>query len=60
MITTEEEQYLKELYAEKLKQEQIEILEKEMWKKVEEAKPDWGKVAEIKDEFRKSISEITA
>lgn len=59
MITKEEEEYLKELYAEKLKREQIKILEKEMWEKVEEAKPDWVKVVKIKNEFRKSINKIT-
>ncbi|GAH64098.1 unnamed protein product, partial [marine sediment metagenome] len=37
-LMKEEEQFVKELYQEKLKQEQIKILQDEMWVKVEALK----------------------
>ncbi len=54
-LNSAEEQFLKGLYAEKVKQKQIELLNKEMWEKVEKAKPDWVKVVAIKREY----SELT-
>ena len=54
MLTNEEETYVKELYAERVKYEQREILDKEMWEKVEieKKKKDWTKVVEIKREYK--------
>ena len=54
-LNSAEEQFLKGLYAKAVKQKEIEILNKEMWEKVEEAKPDWVKVVSIKREY----SELT-
>ena len=55
MILTDEEMvFVKELYAQKIKQEQIEIIETEMWNKVGKAS-GWGEVIEIKREYREAI-----
>ncbi|KKK58222.1 hypothetical protein LCGC14_3046610 [marine sediment metagenome] len=54
MLSTVEEQFVKELYDNKLKREQVEVLEKEMWKEVEIAKveKDWDEIQEIKKKYR--------
>ncbi len=51
ILTDNEMQFVKELYAEKIKRGQAEVLDKEMWAKVEAAKPDWEKVVKIKREY---------
>ena len=52
-LTDDEMTYVKELYVEKIKNEQREILDKEMWAKVEieKQKKDWTRVVEIKREY---------
>ena len=58
MLLAAEEQFVKKLYNNKLKLEQIEILAKEMWEKVEVAKEklDWDKIQKIKKEYRGLIT----
>ena len=55
MLLAAEEQFVKELYGNKLKQEQAAMLGKEMWKKVEIAKKreEWTEVQVIKKKYRK-------
>ncbi len=57
-LNSAEEQFVKGLFAEMVKQKQIEILNKEMWEKVEAAKPDWVKVVEIKREYSEKTKHI--
>ncbi len=59
MLSTVEEQFVKELYDNKLKREQVEVLEKEMWKEVEIAKveKDWDEIQEIKKKYRELIGD---
>ena len=60
MLTNDEELYVKELYAEKIKQDQIKVLDNEMWGKVEIEKQEknWTRVVEIKREYKILKEEI--
>ena len=60
MLTNDEELYVKELYAEKIKQDQIKVLDNEMWGKVEieKQKKNWTRVVEIKREYKILKEEI--
>ena len=53
ILSDNEMTYVKELYVEKIKNEQIEILDIEMWEKVEieKQKKNWVRVVEIKREY---------
>jgi hypothetical protein len=60
MLTIEEETFLRELLAEKKKQEQIDLLNKQMWAEVEPLKEakDWEAVVNKKREFQAIIQEL--
>ena len=57
MLSIGEEQFVKDLYSNKLKQGQIETLEKEMWREVgiAKAEKDWVEIQKIKKNYRKLI-----
>ncbi len=53
ILTDDEMTYVKELYVEKIKNEQRKTLDIEMWEKVEieKQKKNWTRVVEIKREY---------
>ena len=62
-LTTEEQNFIKELYKEKIKQDQIKILQKSMWEKVNILKANkksdkWKKIAEEKQKCREQINQL--
>ena len=50
ILTDDEMRFVKEVYAEKIKREQIAVLDTEMWVKVGKA-PNWKEVIKIKREY---------
>ena len=51
-LMDDEIRFVKELYIQKIKQLEIELLDEAMWIEVEAAKPDWKKVVKIKRAYR--------
>lgn len=63
MLNELEKQFVKEQFTEKLKQEQIKILEDAMWIKVEALKKSddpkkWAKIVEEKQKCREQIAQL--
>jgi len=59
-LTTDEENYVKQLYEKNIKLKRITELESEMWDKVKplKEKEDWEGIQIIKENYYRQINEI--